>query len=276
MPELPEVEIVRLGLSRKLPGRKIKKTTVLREASVGHPHADQFSRLVTGHTFHEVKRRGKYLLIDLDKGAGLAVHLRMSGRLLMDPKAKVSAPHVRIRFDLDNGEKLLFEDMRVFGRIWYIPKGKTFEEIIPTLAELGPEPLDDSGPEQLAQALKKRSQSIKTALLDQTVIAGIGNIYADECLYLAKIHPLRPARDVSAAELKVLRRKISFVLRQAIELGGSTLRNYTDSSGVNGNYQSSSLVYGRAGQPCRTCKTPIARLKIAGRSAHFCPKCQRR
>ena len=274
MPELPEVETVRRGLQQNLVGHKITGAKVLRDASIGYPSPSEFAKKIVGHTFKEVERRGKYLLIHLDKKAGLGAHLRMSGRLLTSSKSKINESHVRVRLSLDNGKELIFEDMRVFGRLWYVPPGKTFEEVIPALTELGPEPLTVLPVSHFKNAFKRKTQPIKTALLDQTIVAGIGNIYADEALHLANIHPLRTAASLTDAELAQLSEQITFVLNKAIGLGGSTLRNYTDSSGVNGNYQSNAGVYGRMGKPCGQCKTAIARIRIAGRSSHFCPDCQ--
>jgi len=280
MPELPEVETVRQGLLRHLIGRKIVGATVLRPDSIGFPSPAQFTRQIVGHTFNDISRRGKYLLFHLDKKGGMVVHLRMSGRLLIIPKPAsrqsldVRDSHIRVRLALDDGAELLFEDMRVFGRIWFIPGGKKFEDIVSGLSDLGPEPLEHLTGKHLHKLLQKKTQSIKTTLLDQSVVAGIGNIYADESLFHAGINPLRPSGQLSLAELNLLSDKIRLVLSSAIALGGSTLRNYTDSSGVNGSYQHKSWVYGRKDKPCRRCKTKIQRVKLNGRSTHFCPKCQ--
>lgn len=280
MPELPEVETVKRGLEGKLRGRKVTGVRVLRPDSVGYPSPKEFASSLKGHTFHEVTRRGKYLVFELDKGAKLGAHLRMSGRLLVlkpggEPKSRVRDEHVRVRMELDDGNVFLFEDMRVFGRLWYVPKGLPAEAVVSGLADLGVEPLDDEfDAEYLAEVLRSKSQPIKSALLDQTLIAGIGNIYADESLHLAGINPQRTAKSLTRTQLAVLVDRIKEVLSRAIEKRGSTLRNYTDSDGVNGNYQSTAYVYGREGDLCRTCKNHIVRIKLAGRSSHFCPKCQ--
>jgi formamidopyrimidine-DNA glycosylase len=308
MPELPEVETVKRGLDKALKGDKILSAQVLREASIAYPDVDDFVRLVKGHKFGHVLRRGKYLLIELDKGAGLACHLRMSGRLIVRPsepsakhsrdagaaakkgvKNKASATvaesetevvsnrppkFLRVVFHLESGRELHFEDMRVFGRIWYKPKGSSFEKVIPTLAELGVEPLEDMDGKHLQKLFANKTQPIKTALLDQRSIAGIGNIYADESLFLTGVHPLTPARDVKLAVLKRLSDNVKTVLERSIASGGSTLRDYSDSDGVNGKYQHEAFVYGRQGQRCRTCGELIERIRIAGRSSHYCPHCQ--
>jgi formamidopyrimidine-DNA glycosylase len=278
MPELPEVETVRRGLQKQLPGRTVLSAQVLRPDSVGHPSPAAFSKQVVGHRIISVERRGKYLLIHLDRGAGLSVHLRMSGRLIVMPEKK-SKPgsHVRIILTMDGGTQLWFEDMRVFGRMWYVPPGKAFEDVVGGLADLGIEPLNgELDGKFLKAAFANRKQPIKSALLDQTVIAGIGNIYADESLHLSLIKPNKPARSLTAKQYETLAANIRQVLSQAIKLGGSSVRNYVDADGVNGNYQRTAYVYGREGEPCLTCKkTAITRIKLAGRSSHFCPHCQR-
>lgn len=275
MPELPEVETVRRGLEREIVSSQIIAVKVLRPASVGFPDPKLFTKALKGRTFTAVRRRGKYLLIDFEDGSGMAAHLRMSGRFLILGKRDQEPPHTRIRMELDDGRLLIFDDMRVFGRVWFVPDNSTFEQIVPTLGELGPEPLKGLDSKILKEKLQRKTQPIKSALLDQTIIAGIGNIYADESLHRAGINPLRAAKDLKPKELERLCKEISIVLNNAIASGGSSLRNYTDASGTNGNYQNEALVYGRKGQECRTCSKPIARAKVAGRSTHYCPKCQK-
>ena len=274
MPELPEVETVRQGLLLALPGEVVSKVDVLRKDSIGHPTAEQFARLLPGHSFEDVERRGKYLLMKLSGGAGLAVHLRMSGRLLLMKKGTRATKFLRVRIKLKSGLELGFEDMRVFGRLWFVPADSTFEEIIPGLAELGVEPLPDLAGSSLIKLFRKKTQAVKSALLDQRLIAGIGNIYADESLFLARIHPQSKAGSITREQADRLADQIKLVLAKAITLGGSSVRDYTDSRGVNGNYQNDAGVYGRTGQPCRVCGAAIKRIKLAGRSTHFCPKCQ--
>lgn len=274
MPELPEVETVRRGLFTALVGQKIVEVEELRPQSIGFPTPADFEQSLRGHAVLDVSRRGKYLLIHLDRGAHLGVHLRMSGRLLVTLPEQPLGNHVRVRIFLDQGLELRFEDMRVFGRLWYVPPGKAAEDIITGLKHLGPEPLDNFSGKDLADRLKKRTQPIKTSLLDQRVVAGIGNIYADESLFGARINPLRPAQSLTLKELDTLATVIQSTLRRAIALGGSTLRDYTDSRGINGNYQEEAWVYARKGAPCRVCGTLVERIRLAGRSTHFCPRCQ--
>ncbi len=274
MPELPEVETVRRGLQQQLTGARIKSIKVLREASVGYPTPQKFSLTLKGKTFCSVDRRGKYLLMNMSENIGLMAHLRMSGRLIVMSENENEPNHVRVRLILDDGRKLVFDDTRVFGRLWCVPAGKTFEDVLPSLALLGPEPLAGIDPKILLASFAGKKQCIKTALLDQTIVAGIGNIYADESLHRAKINPNRQAGDLSVKELGRLSKEIAIVLCNAIEAGGSTLRDYTNASGVDGNYQHEALVYGRKGEPCRSCKTKIEKIKLNGRSSHYCPRCQ--
>ncbi len=306
MPELPEVETVKRGLQLALAGDAIVAVEVLRDASIAFPDVDAFIAALPGHKFGQVLRRGKYLLIELDRGAGLACHLRMSGRLIVreasESVAKASktaraakaatkaattstkpertaktmrAPQfLRVRIMLASGRELHFEDMRVFGRLWFKPKGKTFEDVIPSLLQLGVEPLESLTSAHLSTAFQGKNQAVKTALLDQHILAGVGNIYADESLFLSGIHPTIAAGKVSDEQLNRLVENVQLVLSRAIESGGSTLRDYTDSSGVNGNYQNLAWVYGREGEPCRQCSSLIERIKLNGRSSHFCIQCQ--
>lgn len=279
MPELPEVETVRRGLEPRLRKRCVTKVEVLRPASIDYPSPAQFARNLRGRSFNTIDRRGKYLLFNLDNGAKLGAHLRMSGRLLVvssDQQNVAREEHVRVKMHLDDGKLLLFEDMRVFGRLWLIPANTPVEDVVPALQELGVEPLSDElNVAYLKGALARKSQAIKSALLDQTIIAGIGNIYADESLHLAGISPLRGAGNLTGRQLEALVVRIKEVLERAIEKRGSSLRNYTDSDGVNGNYQSAAYVYGRTGQECRQCGSTIVRVKLGGRSTHYCPRCQK-
>jgi formamidopyrimidine-DNA glycosylase len=274
LPELPEVETVCRGLRAKILGDTIESVEVLRKDSIGYPAVAEFTRAVPGHTFESVSRRGKYILIGMNKTTGLAVHLRMSGQLLLIEKKAPPDKFLRVRMRLKSGRELHFADMRVFGRIWYVPSGKSFEEVIPTLAELGAEPLDGLTGLALQEVFARRTQAIKSALLDQRLLAGVGNIYADESLFHAKINPLRPAGSLKLKELDRLAEEVKNVLSRAIALGGTTFSDFKNSEGVNGNYQHDAWVYGRTGIGCRTCEVAIVRVKIGGRSSHYCPQCQ--
>lgn len=277
MPELPEVETLRRDLLAYLPGEQVVSAEVLRAASVGYPKPpDVFCEQLIGQEFtDQITRRGKYLLLHLKAGARLGVHLRMSGRLLWRTADAPLETHLRVRMVMDSGHELRFEDMRVFGQLWLIPTLTPPEQIMTGLKRLGPEPFDAAfSAEYLAEKFRGRSQPIKTALLDQHLVAGIGNIYADEALFISRIHPLTPVQKLSLEALVRLRGAVVDVLIQGIAQRGTTLRNYTDAKGVNGNYAGTAWAYGRKGLPCRACGTPMERIRLAGRSAHFCPSCQ--
>lgn len=275
MPELPEVECVLRGLAASLAGERIMQVEVLRAQSIAHPSAKQFEKLVPGHKFAEFVRRGKYLLMQFDDGSGMACHLRMSGALVVKTRKEARDKHLRVLFKMDSQKELHFEDMRVFGRLWYVQSGTSFQKIIPALEKLGPEPLTDLTVEYLQEKFSNCRRAIKAALLDQELIAGIGNIYADEVLFLSNLHPQEKAADINTKKLALLLNNIQCVLNQAIVAGGSSIRDYKNSQGVNGNYQNEALVYGRHGQACHHCGKTIKRVKILGRSAHFCPRCQK-
>lgn len=256
----------------------MKSVQVLRPDSIAFPAPDQFRRLLPGHGFLSVRRRGKYILIDLDEDASLVCHLRMSGRLLIRGKGAGAndARFLRVKMPLASGRQLHFEDMRVFGRLWYKPRGVCLEEVVPALSELGLEPLTDLTAAKLKVLFAGKKQAVKTTLLDQTLIAGVGNIYADEALFLTGVHPQTSAGDLTARSLGRLVESIQLVLSRGIESGGSTLRDYVNAEGVNGNYQNQAWVYGREDEPCLKCGREIVRVKVAGRSSHFCPGCQKR
>lgn len=282
MPELPEVECVLRGLEKGLVGEKIAAVEILRSQSIAHPAAKEFAKSLLGCEFSSFERRGKYLLMTFANGSGMACHLRMSGALVIKTKKQLADKnfkadkHLRVRLKLSSGKELHFEDMRVFGRLWFVTAKQTFLQIIPALEKMGPEPLDDLSAKYLKEKLASRRQAIKTALLDQELIAGIGNIYADEVLYLSGIHPQTKASDLSLKKLELLVVNIRKVLQQAIIAGGSSIRDYKNSFGVNGNYQNEAFVYGRMGLDCSKCGKKIERVKMGGRSSHFCPRCQKR
>lgn len=282
MPELPEVETVARGLNKFIIGEKVKSVHVLRKDSVGYPDVAGFAQQLIGHSFELATRRGKYIIVRLVPDAALVVHLRMSGRLVLKDKPQTEKQikesilknFLRVRIVLESGKELHYEDMRVFGRLWFVPGDEQVEDVVRGIAALGVEPLSDLTPEYLKEAFKNKNQPVKNTLLDQRIIAGIGNIYADESLFLARINPLQPAGKLKAEQLVILTEKIMHVLSRSIELGGTTLRDYQNLSGVNGDYQNAAHVYGRTNEKCSTCGTKIERVKLAGRSSHFCPKCQ--
>ena len=281
MPELPEVETVRRGLNRVTLHHPIRDGHVLLDRTIAHPASiDDFIAGLTGSCLMEWHRRGKYLLgkLSLEKqSAGwLGVHLRMTGQLLWQRQDEPLQTHCRVRLFFDHNRELRFVDQRTFGRLWWAPPGQPPELIIPGLLKLGPEPFhDDFSVSYLAKALQNRQRPIKNALLDQALVAGIGNIYADEALFLSGIRPKTLCARLGSRRIQRLHDAIRQVLLTGIESGGTTFSDFRDIQGINGNYGGVAWVYNRAQEPCRVCGTPIQRLKLAGRSAHFCPKCQR-
>ncbi len=269
MPELPEVETIARALAAEAAGRSITSVECL-DPSALHPTPEAFAALVTGRAIASIGRRGKLLLLNLSGGAQVAVHLRMTGRLfLLAPGAEAERP--RALLTLDNGARLSFSDVRRFGSMQaFGPQG--IEEW-PFYKSLGPEPfdLDAAG---FSARLGRGGARIKARLLDQTVIAGIGNIYADEALFRAGIRPDAPAKSVSPARRARLFAAILDVLRLAIAENGSSIRDYRDAHGDAGAFQNHFRAYGRGGQPCLTCGTAMVATRVAGRTSTYCPKCQ--
>jgi formamidopyrimidine-DNA glycosylase len=283
MPELPEVETIVRTLRPHLAGAMIvsvdlRRTDILTPTPLDLPAALAALRIVA------VSRRGKRILIALDNRCTLAVHLGMTGRLTVEPPDTPVLPHTHLVIGLIAASsepktkrsanvqptaQLRFRDPRRFGRLRWLCPGET------TDSNLGPEPLEMRR-DQLGQALARTRRAIKTALLDQTLIAGIGNIYADEALFAAAIHPLTPANRLTPLQIGRLMRGIKSILRKAIRHGGSTLRDYVDAQGKAGAFQKLHNVYARTALPCRRCRIPISRIILTGRSTHFCPKCQPR
>ena len=241
---------------------------------IGDLAPEQMRGLITGRAVTRLNRRGKYLLIDFDDGAGLIVHLRMTGSLTV---IKVDDPPERfehLAITLDNGMSLRYADQRKFGRIVYRPA----TNLRPLEGKLGPEPLSSRfSASYLATRLRGRTAPIKALLLDQRIVAGIGNIYADEALFRSRLHPQRPAGSLSESQIASLVRSVKLVIRQAIERRGTTFSSYRDANGASGGNQPFLKVYGRGrrGEPCLRCGKPLDFLIVGGRTSHFCPNCQR-
>ncbi|WP_374442650.1 bifunctional DNA-formamidopyrimidine glycosylase/DNA-(apurinic or apyrimidinic site) lyase [Stella sp.] len=278
MPELPEVETVARGLDRHMTGRRILRVEKNRPDLRTMMPADLVARL-EGRRVEAVRRRAKYILVDLDDGAVVLAHLGMSGRITIAPPGQAPNrpdPHDHVVLHLDDGTVLRFNDARRFGRI-DLARRDTLDAH-PLLAGIGPEPLgpDFDGP-RLAAALAGRRSPIKAALLDQRVVAGIGNIYACEALHLARLSPQRLAMTVTGARADRLAAAIRDVLQRAIAAGGSSIRDYVQTSGELGYFQHDWTVYGREGEPCRRCGDAVAvrRLVQSGRSTFYCARCQR-
>jgi formamidopyrimidine-DNA glycosylase len=291
MPELPEVETIKIGLAKLLPGFKITKVNHDWPKSFPNAEADVNEFLINAK-IKDVRRRAKVLMIDLDTDYSLVAHLKMTGQLVFtSSEDRFGAGHpskslvgrlpdksTRVIFDLQKGSqkaKLFFNDQRKFGWIRLIP---TLE--IPNIdffKKVGPEPLNEEfTSSEFASRVKKRpNTSIKAALLDQSVVAGVGNIYADESLWGAKIHPAAIVKRISAQKLKTLFHELQYVLRLSIEKGGSTDKNYVNAEGKRGSYLSFARVFRREGQACPRCGTTIIKTRVAGRGTHLCPKEQR-
>jgi len=288
MPELPEVETVRIGLNENTLGWQIEGGEVLLPRAIAYPeNSESFLAAITGAEFTEWQRRGKYLIAKFSQGDRLGVHLRMTGSLLWCDRDLAVGKHTRVRlFVKEKGKRkkekgdiqkeLRFDDQRTFGRVWWVPAGQATEMVITGLQKLGLEPFaPEFTPEHLAAKLSHSGRPIKTMLLDQETVAGIGNIYADESLFLGKIHPQRAANSLSLEEIKALHQGIIRSLSDGIAKGGTTFSSFQNVTGLKGNYIDTAWVFRRNGQPCNICGTMISRIKLGGRSTHFCSQCQK-
>lgn len=275
MPELPEVETVCRGLIKSTSGLTIEKGEVLLERTLAYPSSvAEFEEEIRGKTIISWTRRGKYLLGKLDRG-WLGIHLRMTGQLLWLSQDIPLHKHTRLRLFFDHHQELRFVDTRTFGKFWWIRENQSPETIITGLQKLGVEPFaKDFTIDYLEAKLATSRRPIKTILLDQSVVAGIGNIYADESLFKSGIHPTTIAGSLTHNQIARLRRAIIEVLDNAIKEGGTTFSDFLQVTGVNGNYGNVAWVYKKTGQPCRICHTKIEKIKLGGRSTHFCPQCQ--
>jgi formamidopyrimidine-DNA glycosylase len=288
MPELPEVETVRIGLDRLLPGRTIAAVDFDWPKSFPNAEAD-VQQFLIGAKVVKIARRAKVLLIELSSKYSLVIHLKMTGQLVFrSPSQRFGAGHpsasliselpdksTRVILAFSDDSKLFFNDQRKFGWMRLIPTAEVIN--LDFFQKVGPEPLAaDFTWQQFAERLQRRPNSnVKAVLLDQTVVAGIGNIYADESLWGAKIHPLTLVRELSDQQLRTLYEELVFVLKLAIEKGGSTDRNYVNAEGKKGSYMSFARVFRREGKPCERCGMIITKTRVAGRGTHLCPHCQR-
>jgi formamidopyrimidine-DNA glycosylase len=275
MPELPEVETIVRRLRSALVGKRIERAQVLWARTIATPSAPAFERRLRGQRIESLGRRAKYLLFNLSSGDSVITHLRMTGDFSFGPVGEQAGPHLRVRFVLDDDQELRFKDVRKFGRITLTADPDD------VLGHLGPEPLARTfTPQSLTEIVQGRPTPIKPFLLNQDRIAGLGNIYADEALHYAAIHPTRAAGSLRPNEIKKLHEGIQFVLRKGIRLGGSTLgdRRFRDPFGKPGQMQEEFAVYHdprRERKICARCGTTIVLQVIGQRSAHFCPRCQR-
>lgn len=273
MPELPEVETIKQDLAKKILGKRIT------QIDIGPPRiirkqgsAREIKQAAEGRLIKNVARRGKFLLFHLDSENTMVLHLGMTGQLLFfsseTPPAHDKHTHVIFRFD--DGSMLFFRDIRKFGQLFIVPRNRLNKEL-----DLGPEPLSSSFQKRHLTYIMSRTTGIKQLLLDQKRLAGIGNIYADEVLFDACIHPLRPANSLTEQEIEHLFVSLQTVLREAIELRGTSISDYIDVSGKKGQMQNKHRVYQKTGEPCPRCSAAVQRIKVAGRGTHFCPNCQR-
>ena len=287
MPELPEVETIRIGLSKLLPDLVIKD--VVHDWPKSFPNAPaDVARFMVGAKIISVRRRAKVLIIELSSKYSLVIHLKMTGQLVFVGKKRFGAGHpnddlianlpaksTRVTIDFTDGSKLFFNDQRKFGWMRLLPTVEVPE--IDFFKKVGPEPLEDdfSPSDFIDRLLRRKKTSIKAALLDQTVIAGVGNIYADESLWAAKIHPALAVSRVPKTKLVTLYNELRNILQLSIKKGGSTDRNYVDSQGKKGSYLTFAQVFRREGQPCPRCGATIEKIRVAGRGTHICPYCQK-
>jgi len=270
MPELPEVETVVRGLRAPLIGRTVQSMWYDWGRTIHSPDAPEFAARISGQTFRAVNRRAKYILCELDTDT-LIVHLKMTGRLYVTAESAVHDADRWVHFglQLDAGQQLRFSDARKFGRVYLT------DDVEKITGALGPEPLDDAFTlDVLRDRIANRQRQIKALLLDQTFVAGIGNIYADEALFRAGIHPLRPADELNDDELVRLYQSIRDALRAGIDYEGASISWYRKPDGTRGTSQDHFNVYGREGQPCLNCGHPVEKIRVTQRGTHFCPVCQ--
>jgi formamidopyrimidine-DNA glycosylase len=274
MPELPEVESTARSLRPRLVGRRVRCVGgVDWPRMLPNTAQDELRAVLTGLAVSTVDRRGKYLLIGFEHDRWLAIHRKMSGNLLLRPAETAAEPHTHLEIGLDDGRLLRFVDARKFGRVYLFGSRGELDAFI--AARLGPEPLTDLSAASLTTLLRGRRGRIKSLLLDQAFLAGVGNLYADEALWEARVHPLRAADSLSSREIARLALAIQHVLMLGIERRGTSFSTYRDADDSRGENQDHLSVYGREGQPCPRCGTRIRRIVIGMRSAYFCPHCQR-
>ena len=281
MPELPEVETVARDLRGLVLGATIVGARCTWPRTLRTHDPDGFAAAVAGRTIERVGRRGKLIVVELSEGAALAIHLKMTGRLSVVPATASDDDHLRLAVRLDDGREVRFSDTRKFGRVGLYERDPRTGELVepggggPLFARHGPEPLEPSFTlRAFRDRLRARRGRLKPLLLDQSFIAGIGNIYADEALWRARLHPLRPANSLRPPDERRLHEAIRSVLAEAVERRGSSVRDYTGPMG-DGTMQGQLAVYQRTGRPCLRCGRPIRRLVIAARASHVCPWCQR-
>ncbi|WNV78711.1 DNA-formamidopyrimidine glycosylase [Bacillus atrophaeus] len=274
MPELPEVETVRRTLTGIVRGKTIKSVEIRWPNIIKRPaEPEEFARNLIGETIQSIGRRGKFLLFHLDHFV-MVSHLRMEGKYGLHQAEDPDDKHVHVVFTMTDGTQLRYRDVRKFGTMHLFHPGEEMREL--PLSQLGPEPDDKEFTDAyLKERLMKTNRAVKTALLDQKAVVGLGNIYVDEALFRAGIHPETKANQLSAKKIKKLHEEIKNTLQEAIDAGGSTVRSYINSQGEIGMFQLRHFVYGKKDKPCKTCGTMISKIVVGGRGTHFCAKCQK-
>ncbi len=272
MPEMPEVETIKRDLEKKMRGKRVERVIIKNKKSVKMPTPSEFIRRIEGKVFTGVERRGKFLLLGLDSEDSLVIHLKLTGRLIYSKKGE-ELGYSRVVFVFQDNTQLSFTDIRGFGGIWLI-RDREFQKI-PTLDNLGPEPLaEDFTVAKFGDLLKGKIGKIKSLLMNQEFMAGIGNIYSQEALFLSQIHPERIPSSLADEEIEKLYENLRQVLKKAISYRGSSVDTYVDLEGKKGSFESQLKVYGREGEPCFKCGTSIKRIEVSGRGTYFCPNCQ--
>ena len=273
MPEMPEVETICRSLRKHVEGKVVREVEIRLPRLIKWPSPEDFRAVLVGREILSLERRAKYMLFHLTDGWVLVIHLRMTGRLFYRDSGTLADMSARISFHLTDGDSLEYSDTRTLGTLYLLRENEL--DRIYGLATLGPEPLSPQFTvEYLVAALAKRKGKLKTVLLDQSVIGGLGNIYVDESLARAHLHPERKANLLTEAEIGTLFEAINAVISKGICGGGTTLRDYRDGEGNRGSFQEELCVYGRKGMPCPVCGTDIIRMEVAGRGTHYCPHCQ--
>ncbi|MFG6116490.1 DNA-formamidopyrimidine glycosylase [Halobacillus sp. MO56] len=273
MPELPEVETVRQTLRQLVLNKKITDVTVLWDNIIKLPvESEAFRQELIGQTVQEINRKGKFLIIEFDD-ISMVSHLRMEGKYGVYPAAEPMKKHTHVIFQLDDGTELRYNDVRKFGTMHIFKKGEEINQ--KPLSLLGPDPFDDSfTADYFYNRLQKTQRTIKAVLLDQSIVAGLGNIYVDETLFRAGVHPERKANLLNRQQVEKVRQAAIETIEEAIQQGGTTIRSYVNSQGQIGMFQQRLFVYGKEEEPCKNCGTPIEKIKVSNRGTHYCRYCQ--
>ena len=271
MPELPEVETVRRTLKDLILGRTIINVDIRYKNIIEYPDVQEFKKNILNQTFNDIKRKGKWLMFELDDYYLLS-HLRMEGKYNLKDKDIPYDKHEHIIFELDNNKTLRYKDTRKFGKMHLLKKDEVYDK--KPLNEIGMEPFEADSILVL-EKYKNKKLPIKTVLLDQSIITGIGNIYADEILFLSNINPLKKANELSKEEIDLIIENTKIILNKAILKGGTTIRSYESSEGVHGRFQQELLVHNKEGEKCPNCNEKIIKIKVGGRGTYYCPSCQK-